>query len=312
MLGSYIRAYERRRCFIESIDYTISEKLMKTLIWYGATAVVLGVAVTISGQSEIANDSNSSSSYIQTSKLVGRKVKSFDGKEIGIIKDIVIDRTSGYIAYTVVSTGGEGTGVTDGGGKIVAVPWAVYSPMSDLSVLTVNVDRDKIYNAPAFDYTRMDEYARPDYMNNVYSYYGVSSGPRTAVSGSSGATAGTDVTGTAGATASPGEVASPAAPPAGTSSPNKKPSARAHASSAASPYGASSAKPSPKTIRSARGIGTRPPMGRGETQSPTTTEEFPSVSTTSPSKNKKSRRKAIEDTSIRRPGTTPQSAEEQD
>jgi len=283
---------------------------MKTLIWYGATAVVLGVAVTISGQSEIANDSNSSSSYIQTSKLVGRKVKSFDGKEIGIIKDIVIDRTSGYIAYTVVSTGGEGTGVTDGGGKIVAVPWAVYSPTSDLSVVTVNVDRHKIYNAPVFEYTRMDEYARPDYINNVYSYYGVSPGPRVAVAPSSGAKAGTDVTGTAGATASPGEVVSSAA--TGTGSANKKSSARTHASSAANSDRASDANPSPKPTRSARAIGTRPSTDDGETSSLTTTEESASEGTTSPSEHRKSRRKAIEETSPHRPSATPEEADAED
>src|SRR5947208_13436873 len=114
---------------------------MKRPIWYGATAAFVGLAATTSGQRETTNASTSSSSYIQTSKLVGRKVQSFQGKEIGVIKDIVIDRTSGYIAYTVVSTGGEGTGVANGGGKIVAVPWAVYSATSDLSVIKVNVDR---------------------------------------------------------------------------------------------------------------------------------------------------------------------------
>jgi hypothetical protein len=143
-------------------------------------------------------------------------------------------------------------------------------------------------------------------MNNVYSYYGVSPGPRTAVA------AGTDVTGTAGATASPGEVASPAAAVAGTGSPNKKPSPPTHASSTESPYGASSADSSPKAIRSARGIGARPSIDRGETASPATTEEFLSESTTSPSEKKKSRRKAIEDTSTRTPSATPQSAEGQD
>src|SRR6266480_5170968 len=277
---------------------------MKMLIWYGAMVVVVGLAATMSGQSETPDDSSKDSSYIQTSKLVGRKVKSFDGKEIGIIKDIVIDRTSGYIAYTVVSTGGEGTGVTDGGGKIVAIPWAVYSPTSDLSVLTVNVDRDKIYHAPAFEYTRMDEIARPDYINNVYSYYGVSPGPRTAIA------AGTDVTGTAGATASPGQVASPAA--GGTGSPNDKPSARMHASSAAGSYEVSSANRSPKAIRSARAINARPSVDRGETASPEITEKSPPESTTSPNEKKKSRRKAIEDTSISRPSTPPQSAEGED
>ena len=283
---------------------------MKMLIWYGAMVVVVGLAVTMSGQSETPDDSSKDSSYIQTSKLVGRKVKSFDGKEIGIIKDIGIDRTSGYIAYTVVSTGGEGTGVTDGGGKIVAVPWAVYSPTSDLTVVTVNVDRDKIYNAPAFDYTRMDEYARPDYINNVYSYYGVSPGPRVAVAPSSGAKAGTDVTGTAGATASPGEVVSSAA--TGTGSANKKSSARTHASSAANSDRASDANPSPKPTRSARAIGTRPSTDDGETSSLTTTEESASEGTTSPSEHRKSRRKAIEETSTHRPSATPEEADAED
>jgi sporulation protein YlmC with PRC-barrel domain len=275
---------------------------MKTLIWYGAAAVVIGVAAAISGQNEIPNASNSSSSYIQTSKLVGRKVKSSDGMEIGIVKDVVLDRSNGCMAYTVVSTGA-GTDFVSGSGKIVAIPWAVYSPTADLSVLTVNVDRAKIYHAPAFEYTRMDEYARPDYINNIYSYYGVSPGPRTAVA------AGTDVTGTAGATASPGEVASPAATVTG--SPNEKSSVGMHASSAASSHGVSSANRSPKAIRSARSINARTSIDHSEAASPATTEKFPSESTTSPSDNKKSRHKAIEETSISRPSTTPQSAEGQ-
>jgi sporulation protein YlmC with PRC-barrel domain len=257
---------------------------MKTLIWHGATAVIVGVAAMISGQSDIPNGSRSSSSYIQTSRLVGRKVKSSEGTEIGVVKDVVIDFSNGCMAYTVVSTGGAGTDFISGGGKIVAIPWTVYSPTSDLSVLTVNVDREKIYHAPAFEYSRMDEFARPDYMNNVYSYYGVSPGPRTAVAASNGAKAGTDVTGTAGATASPGEVASPAAGETG--SPNKKPSARTHASSTANSYGASGANPSLKAIRSAKAINTRPSIGRGETASPAITEKFPSESTTSPNENK--------------------------
>src|SRR5438093_5985153 len=201
--------------------------LMKTSLFYGAAIAILGMAVaSISGQTQGTTASSSSSGYVQSSKLVGIKVKSSQGEEIGIIKDVVLDRNTGCMAYTVLSTGGGGTRAT-GGGKIVAVPWAVYSPTSDLSVLTVTVDRERIYNAPAFDYTRMDEYARPDYIDNIYSYYGVSPGPRTA------AAAGTDLTGTAGATVSPGEVASPASAPAGTDSTNKKPSARTHASNVA-------------------------------------------------------------------------------
>jgi hypothetical protein len=129
---------------------------MKTSLFYGAAIAILGMAVaSISGQTQSTTASSSSSGDVQTTKLVGTKVKSSQGEEIGIIKDVVLDRNT---AYTVLSTGG---------GKIVAVPWTVYSPTADLSVLTVTVDRERIYNAPVFDYARVDEYSRPDYINNV-------------------------------------------------------------------------------------------------------------------------------------------------
>jgi len=47
---------------------------------------------------------------------------------------------------------------------------------SDVNVLTVTADRERIYSAPVFDYARIDEYSRPDYITNIYSYYGVSPG----------------------------------------------------------------------------------------------------------------------------------------
>lgn len=276
---------------------------MKILIWYGAMAVIVGAASTMSGENEIRDGSSSTSAYIQTSKLIGRKVKSSEG-EIGIIKEVVIDRSNGCMAYTIVATGGEGTGITSGGGKIIAVPWGVYSATSDSSVLTVNVDREKIYNAPAFDYTRMDEYARPDYIDNVYSYYGVKPGPRTTVA------AGTDVTGTAGATASPGEVASPAA--GETDSLYEKPSVRKHRSSAGNSQEASKENPSPKAVRSAKVIDAERSIDRGESATRMTTAESPSENATGPNGNKISRRKASEDTSAPRRNATQESAEEQD
>jgi len=85
----------------------------------------------------------SNTTYIETSKFIGRPVKSAQGDEIGTVKDIVLDRNTGCLAYTVLSTtgggGGGGTRVS-GGGKMVAVPWAVYSPSTDPNVLTVTVE----------------------------------------------------------------------------------------------------------------------------------------------------------------------------
>jgi hypothetical protein len=39
----------------------------------------------------------------------------------------------------------------------------------------VRNDRERIYDAPAFEYARINEYASYGWINNVYSCYGVSS-----------------------------------------------------------------------------------------------------------------------------------------
>lgn len=260
---------------------------MKTLFLSGATIATLGLAVSpISGQTQ--SSTTSSTTYLQTSKLVGTKVKSSQGEEIGIIKDVVLDRNTGCMAYTVISAGGTGTRVA---GKTVAVPWTVYSPTSDLSVLTVTVDRDRIYNAPVFDYARIDEYTTPNYINSVYSYYGVSagvgvSGTTTTTTGVAGA-AGTGVSQGAppAATLSPAASApatgSPAAttPPAGRGSPTPRGTAAASPRATASPHAHATASPSTPGSKGQRGKkGAAPaPSGDAEPGSAPETRESPST-----------------------------------
>jgi len=49
---------------------------------------------------------------MQTSKIIGTKVKTAQGEEVGVVKDVVIDRSTGCMAYTVLSAGGTGTHIT--------------------------------------------------------------------------------------------------------------------------------------------------------------------------------------------------------
>jgi sporulation protein YlmC with PRC-barrel domain len=242
---------------------------MKTLCLFGAILAVLGAAI-------VPTSAQTQSTTVQVSKLVGTKVKSAQGEEIGVIKDVVIDPGTGCMAYTVLSASG-GARVA-GGGKLVAVPWAVYSPTADVSVLTVTVDRDRIYNAPVFDYAQIDEYSRSDYITNVYSYYGVSPGAEigAGVSRSTTTSVAGGATGSPGTAASPVGGASPAAttPPVGTRSPagaaspagRASPSPRATAGrphATASPREREGAAASPPA-REERGMRARP----GETESP--------------------------------------------
>jgi sporulation protein YlmC with PRC-barrel domain len=193
---------------------------MKTSLFLSAVAILGIPATSVIGQTQTST-ATTTSGYVETSKIVGTKVRTAQGDEIGVVKDVVIDRGTGCMAYTVLSTGGTGTQVTQT--KMVAVPWTVYTTTSEPGALVVNIDRDRIYNAPVFDYARINEYATSGYINNVYSYYGVSA--QGGVSGQTAVTGGSTgrATETGGAATAPaareGAAAAPAATAAETASP---------------------------------------------------------------------------------------------
>jgi len=314
---------------------------MKTFLLFGATLAILGLAAApVDSKAQTSSTTTSTSTgYVQTSKIIGTRVKTAQGEEIGEIKDVVLDRSTGCMAYTVLSAGGTGTRVV-GQAKTVAVPWAIYSTTSDPRVLTVRVDRERIYNAPAFDYARIDEYSSSGWINNVYSYYGVSAqtgvGVGASVTGSS-----TTTTGVTSATATPVPTASAlTAPTAGATAPTATTSPSATAS--ASPAARASATASPRATRGksptqgasatrgespSRGESATPgesPSGKTktgptpssrhhmETASPSGSEQSAAEATGSPAgeHKKTSRRHATEGTT--EPSASPKGPEEQE
>src|SRR6478672_3907533 len=115
---------------------------MKTILTCGTALAIMGLAaLPISAQTQ-STSTTTTTNYIQTSKLIGTKVKASGGEEVGLIKDVVLDQ-NGCMAYTVVSTGGGGGGSRVSSTKTVAVPWSVYQTTSDPRVVTVRVDRER-------------------------------------------------------------------------------------------------------------------------------------------------------------------------
>src|ERR1043165_9292393 len=98
---------------------------MKTKLLSGAGLAILGMAVaSLSAQTQTTT--STTTNYIETSKLIGTKVKGAQGDEIGTVKDVVLDN-NGCMAYTVVQTegGGGGSRTASTTTKTVAVPWSV-------------------------------------------------------------------------------------------------------------------------------------------------------------------------------------------
>ena len=178
---------------------------MKKNILLAAALAFLGLATAPLFAQTSTSTTTTSSSYIQSSSVIGSKIKDSRGQDVGEIKDVVLDRSSGCLAYVVLSTRGTGTTTTT---KTVAAPWSVFSASSEPRVYMTRIEREKIYSAPVWESTRIEEYSRPEYITQVYGYYGVTPSFSVGVTSTSGTTTGTTTTGV---TASTNASATPAA-----------------------------------------------------------------------------------------------------
>jgi len=102
----------------------------------------------------------------RASKLIGTDVIDAKGEKLGDIKDIVLDRRRGDVAYAVVGFGGT-LGVGD---KYFAIPWQALKPREDKLVL--NVDREKLKDAPGFDKDNWPDMASRKWNTDTARYYG--------------------------------------------------------------------------------------------------------------------------------------------
>ena len=81
--------------------------MKKNIVLAGAVAF-LGLA-TAPLFAQTSTTTTSTTGYIQSSTVIGSKIKDSKGQDVGEIKDIVLDRSSGCLAYVVLSTRGGGT-----------------------------------------------------------------------------------------------------------------------------------------------------------------------------------------------------------
>src|SRR5262245_31767656 len=108
---------------------------------------------------------------VKSSTFVGADVENPKGEKLGDIKDMVIDRATGRIAYAVVSFGGF-MGLGD---KLFAVPWGAFTQSTtDKDTFILAVDKDRLKNAPGFDKNNWPQMASREWVSSLYTYYDVS------------------------------------------------------------------------------------------------------------------------------------------
>ncbi len=105
----------------------------------------------------------------RASKIIGMTVKDPQGEKLGSINDITFDNRTGHLAYAVLGSGG----VLGMGEKFYAIPWKALSFSAVADALILNVDKDKLKNAPSFDKNNWPDFTDQAWGMQIHRFYGL-------------------------------------------------------------------------------------------------------------------------------------------
>jgi hypothetical protein len=86
------------------------------------------------------------------------------GTEIGRIEGVMLDGIREHIAYAILSLGARA-------GRLYAVPWSVLSVGPDADCVVLDLPKERLQAAPAFDRNRWPSITDSAWRETIDSYY---------------------------------------------------------------------------------------------------------------------------------------------
>ncbi|HSM71259.1 MAG TPA: PRC-barrel domain-containing protein [Anaerolineales bacterium] len=107
---------------------------------------------------------------LSATTIIDDKVVNPEGEELGSIKELMIDMDKGQVNYAVLSFGGF-LGLGD---KLFAIPWEALTLNREDHSFILNVDKERLENAPGFDQDNWPDEAQyaSGWLVDLYNYYG--------------------------------------------------------------------------------------------------------------------------------------------
>jgi sporulation protein YlmC with PRC-barrel domain len=166
LLDRLITCILKYRAFDLEPGYGHKENDMRKI---GLTLGVISLLSLMCTVGSFAEDRTIPWQLMKGSMFIGADVENTQGQNLGDVKDIVIDRGSGRIAYAVVSFGG----FLGLGEKLFAVPWGAFSQKADKDTFVLAVDKERLQNAPGFDASNWPQMASREWVTGLYTYYNI-------------------------------------------------------------------------------------------------------------------------------------------
>ena len=100
--------------------------------------------------------------------LLGEGVVNGADEDLGDIKEIMLDMNTGQVAYAVLAFGG----FLGMGEKLFAVPWQALHLDTVNKRFVLDVEKERLKNAPGFDKDAWPDMSDVQWANQVHSFYG--------------------------------------------------------------------------------------------------------------------------------------------
>jgi sporulation protein YlmC with PRC-barrel domain len=105
---------------------------------------------------------------ISSNKVEGTAVYNRQGERLGSIYNFMVDKRSGHVEYAVLSFGGF-LGI---GEDYYPLPWKALTYDTALGGYVVDLDKDRLRNAPNYAASDNPDWRDPDYGRRIDDYYG--------------------------------------------------------------------------------------------------------------------------------------------
>lgn len=107
---------------------------------------------------------------ISSSTAASCEVRTVRDESVGTIRDIMLDTETGEVAYVVLAVD---SGFLNLGSKLLALPWEAFDFHGhQRDLIIVNVEKEKLENAPGFDSESWPVGPQHEFIKDIYSYYG--------------------------------------------------------------------------------------------------------------------------------------------
>ncbi|PMR70093.1 PRC-barrel domain-containing protein [Halomonas heilongjiangensis] len=104
---------------------------------------------------------------LSASTITGDEVCNMQDEKLGKIQDVMLDTTEGKIRYAVLASGG----FLGMGDRLFAVPWKALKHDKENRRFMLDVDVERLKNAPGFDKDQWPNMADATWSSTVESYY---------------------------------------------------------------------------------------------------------------------------------------------